>query len=148
MLHRASARIGATVISRYMELLPSTSASRHLDDFLNVVAWWSAPRWRVALAAAEQPAFRHRHEQAIAIRDAIIECERPEFLVWRATDGCRTVVEMLPPTLRREERTHIAAIVREASLALAARPALPLSELAVLLSPFLPLHIPSVDTPP
>ena len=85
---------------------------------------------------------------AIALRDAIIASEGLMFARWRAADGSRTVVQMLPATLRHDEQQHIAVLVREAALALAARPALPLPELAVLLGPFLPLQLTRANMPP
>lgn len=100
------------------------------------------------LLSAEQPCFRQGRELAIAVRDAVIAREQLPFIVWRAIDGTRTVVEMLPKTLSHHERQCTAVLVREAALALAARPALPVHDLTILLGPFLPLQLPDVDLQP
>ena len=124
-----------------MELIHDSPTTLRVDEFLDGVAHWNAARWRETLAHARRSFCLERREMAIALRDAIIASERLVFAGWRATDGSRTVIQMLPATLRHDELEHIAELVREAALALAARPALPLPELAVLLGPFLPLQL-------
>jgi hypothetical protein len=131
-----------------VELVQDTPSSRLVDVFLNTVACWPSCRWRVVLLSAAQPCFRQRRELAIAVRDAVIARERLNFIVWRAIDGTRTVIEMLPTTLSHRERQCIASFVRDAALALAARPALPVHDLTVLLGPFLPLQLPDMDLQP
>jgi hypothetical protein len=132
---------------------PFSTPSADVTRFFETVAHWPVPRWREVLAGAETAVdtsgsgrapfdrLSARGRTSAALRDAVINVEGLALAAWFTADTARTVSQLLPAALTAEEHRVARELLTEAALALLARPALPTLDLAVLLAPFLPLHL-------
>jgi hypothetical protein len=130
---------------------PFSPRSADLARFFETVAQWPLPRWREALACADigaapgRPVPSHslaaRGRTSAALRDAVLRVEGLALAAWFTADTARTVAQLLPETFSAEEHRLARELLTDAALALLARPALPTMDLALLLAPFLPLHL-------
>jgi|GEM_PF-3078053 len=137
-----------------LSTVSSLPTSASVEQFFESVRHWPAPRWHAALALAQssrqdararqRPAgdpLSERRRTSVVLRDAVLNVEGLALAAWFTADAARTLAHLLPPTLSPHERVLARELLTDAALALLARPALPTLDLAVLLAPFLPLHL-------
>ncbi len=125
--------------------MPPTATSdpvpASVRQFLEAVVQWPTKRWQRACTYSDVPASASRRAVAVVLRDAILAVDDLKYSAWFVRDAARTASEMLPPSLPLNSRATATQLLIDASLALLARPQLPATDLASLLSPFLPLYI-------
>ena len=108
------------------------------------VSHWSSGRWRSAISATDDCAFRAKRGVARLLCDAIIATEQPPIADWLVRDLARTAAETLGP---RKDRRRATEMLEDAALALLARASLARVDQAVLLRPCLPLPLDRVKGP-
>ena len=125
--------------------MPSTTTHdpvpASVRQFLETVVHWPINRWQRACTRSDVSASASRRAVALVLRDAILAVDGLKYSAWFVQDAARTASEMLPTSLPPHTRATAAQLLVDASLALLARPQLPATDLASLLSPFLPLYI-------
>jgi hypothetical protein len=132
---------------------PLLPTSAPVDELFETVLQWPATRWRQALGQAAEASYTRerqhplgaaldeRRRTSVVLRDAVLSVEGLALAAWFTADAARTVTQLLPPTFTPHEHVLARELLTDAALALLARPALPTIDLAVLLAPFLPLHL-------
>jgi len=125
--------------------MPSTTTDdpvpASVRQFLETVVQWPTNRWQRACTYSDVSASASRRAIAVVLRDAILAVDDLKYSAWFVRDAARTASEMLPTSLPLHSRATATQLLVDASLALLARPQLPTTDLASLLSPFLPLYI-------
>jgi hypothetical protein len=116
-----------------------SSLPPRVAEFFESVGRWDAARWRTALLAARIPLHRERRAVSRPLCEAILADQGDKLRCWMVRDGVRTALECLARSGPAREREGIAEVLEDGALALLARPALPLTDLAVLIGPCLPL---------
>jgi len=111
-----------------------------VTQLLEGLAGWSEARWREALCSARSDTHGARRATSRALCDAVLQHEHRMLDAWLTRDAARTVVEVSAPRLSHRAFALATEMVEDASLAMLARPGLPLTDLAVLLGPCLPLR--------
>lgn len=100
-------------------------------------AHWSPERWHRAVTTAR--AVEHRTPRAVSrlLCDALLASDAAACVHWGVHDLARTTVQIA--RVPRRLADDGLALLEDAALALLARPALSLGDLAVLMQPCLPL---------
>ena len=127
-----------TVIPDTVPLVLPEPVSRFLESTLH----WTPDRWHRALSTARDIQRVERRAVSRAICDALLSHKGRALSEWLVRDAAQTTVESLPLSLPPRRAMIAVEILEDAALALLARPALPLQDLAVLLAPFLPMSLP------
>ncbi|MEQ1691289.1 MAG: hypothetical protein ABMA00_08400 [Gemmatimonas sp.] len=119
---------------------PPLALPAHVAVLLDTVQRWPTARWREALCTAREPLHRARRNTSRALCDALLSHEERNWHQWLVRDAVRTAISLAAPALARHGNGLAIELVEDAALAVLARPALPLLDLAVLLGPCLPLR--------
>jgi hypothetical protein len=116
-------------------MLPE-SVMRLLDGSLR----WTSDQWRRALMTTQDAYRRDRRAVSRALCDALLSHDGHLLRVWLVQDAVQTTLESLPVRLPAGGTGQAIELLEDAALALLARPALPLHDLAVLMGPCLPMR--------
>ena len=110
--------------------------------FLDAVAAWPADRWRRCVADERARVTTERRATARELCDAVLAAEGLQMDAWFTTDAAETTAGIVHDALAPEDHRLVSTLLTDAALAILARPSLPTLDLAVLLTPFLPLRLP------
>jgi hypothetical protein len=110
--------------------------------FLDAVSAWPTERWRRCVADERARVTTERRVVARDLRDAILAADGLHMAAWFTTDAAATTASVVQETLAPTDHLLVETLLTDASLAILARPSLPTLDLAVLLTPFLPLLLP------
>lgn len=111
-------------------------------NFLDDVSAWPADRWRRCVADERTRVTAERRAMARELCEAVLTTERLRMVAWFTADAAETVAGMVRETLAPADHVLVTRLLTDAALAILARPSLPTLDLAVLLTPFLPLSLP------
>lgn len=123
-----------------------TSDSRALDlpdevaHLLEAATHWTAQRWSEAIRAAREPLHRERRAISRPLCEALLTHEQRALSNWMVQDAVKTAVESAVQGIQSRQAAIATELLEDAALAVLARPALPLLDLAVLMGPCLPLR--------
>lgn len=112
-----------------------------VETFLRTVTSRPTSRWHEIVSAARGHTFAHR-TTAVALCHAILTHENQGLPAWFTEDAARTASAEIGLQLSPAEQALVHTLLAQAALSILARPALPTLDFALLLAPFLPLHLP------
>ena len=110
--------------------------------FLDAVSMWPADRWRRCVKDERMRVSAERRATARELCDAVLAADGLQMVAWFTTDAAETTAGMVQDALAPDDHLLVTTLLTDAALAILARPALPTLDLAVLLTPFLPLRLP------
>ncbi|MBC7842294.1 MAG: hypothetical protein H7099_08270 [Gemmatimonadaceae bacterium] len=110
--------------------------------FLDAVVAWPTERWRRCVVDERRRVSAESRATARELRDAVLAAEGLAMLAWFTTDAAETSAGIVQSALAPADHLLVTTLLTDAALAILARPALPTRDLALLLTPFLPLQLP------
>ena len=113
-----------------------------VQAFLDAAAAWPGARWRRCVADERSRSSTERRAIARVLCDAVLAANGLRMVAWFATDAAETTAGIVQDMLAPADHLLATNLLIDAALAILARPALPTLDLAVLLTPFLPLYLP------
>lgn len=109
-------------------------------QLLQAATQWTAQRWSEAILTARGPLHRGRRAISRPLCEALLAHEQRALSDWLVRDAVRTAVASAVPRLAASESAIATELLEDAALAMLARPALPMLDLAVLAGPCWPLR--------
>ncbi len=110
--------------------------------FLDAVVAWPTARWQRCIADERTRVSAERRATARELCDAVLAADGLRMVAWFTTDAAETTAGIVQDVLAPADHLLVTNLLTDAALAILARPALPTLDLAVLLTPFLPLYLP------